>query len=80
MDLDEVADRLYGLSPPEFTAARTAEARAARDAGDAGLAREIARLRKPTVSAAAVNRAARAHPGEVAELLEVGERLRAAWQ
>ncbi|MGW5155937.1 hypothetical protein ACWEPN_10690 [Nonomuraea wenchangensis] len=80
MDLDEVADRLYALPPPEFTAARTAEARAAKDAGDARLAREIAKLRKPTVSAAAVNRVARAHPGEVAELLEVGERLRAAWQ
>ncbi|MED7923439.1 hypothetical protein SMD20_04325 [Nonomuraea sp. LP-02] len=80
MDLDEVADRLYALPPPEFTAARTAEARAAKDAGDARLAREIAKLRKPTVSAAAINRVARAHPGEVAELLEVGERLRAAWQ
>ncbi|MGA5761185.1 hypothetical protein [Nonomuraea bangladeshensis] len=80
MDLDEVADRLYALPPPEFTAARTAEARAAKDAGDARLAREIAKLRKPTVSAAAVNRVAREHPGEVAELLEVGERLRAAWQ
>ncbi|MEZ7123725.1 hypothetical protein ACBR40_00210 [Nonomuraea sp. AD125B] len=80
MDLDEVADRLYALPPPEFTAARTAEARAAKDAGEARLAREIAKLRKPTVSAAAVNRVAREHPGEVAELLEVGERLRAAWQ
>ncbi|MGW2147875.1 hypothetical protein ACWCOT_26520 [Nonomuraea bangladeshensis] len=80
MDLDEVADRLYALPPPEFTAARTAEARAAKDAGDARLAREIAKLRKPTVSAAAVNRVAREHPGEVAELLEVGERLRVAWQ
>ncbi|HEX4812968.1 MAG TPA: hypothetical protein VFV66_09470 [Nonomuraea sp.] len=80
MDLDEVADRLYALPPPEFTAARTAEARAARDAGDAGLAREIAKLRKPTVSAWAVNRVAREHPEELAELLDVGDRLRAAWQ
>ncbi|MCK2216597.1 hypothetical protein MF672_022745 [Actinomadura sp. ATCC 31491] len=80
MDLDEVADRLYALPPPEFTAARAAEARAAKAAGDARLAREIAGLRKPTVSAWAVNRAAREHPDEVAGLLEVGERLRAAWQ
>ncbi|MEW9551796.1 hypothetical protein [Nonomuraea sp. NPDC050783] len=79
MDLDRVADRLYGLTPPEFTAARAAEARAARDAGDVRLSREIAKLRRPTVSAWAVNRAAREHPAEVAELLEVGERLRAAW-
>ncbi|MET7335489.1 hypothetical protein [Nonomuraea sp. NPDC005650] len=80
MDLDEVAGRLYALPPSEFTAARTAEARAAKDAGEAGLAREIAGLRRPTVSAWAVNRVAREHPGELAELLDVGERLRAAWQ
>ncbi|MEV0234916.1 hypothetical protein [Nonomuraea sp. NPDC050786] len=80
MDLDEVAGRLYALPPSEFTAAREAEARAAKEAGDVRLAREIAKLRKPTVSAWAVNRLAREHPGEVAELLEVGERLRAAWQ
>ncbi|MGP3913366.1 hypothetical protein [Nonomuraea sp. 10N515B] len=80
MDLDEVADRLYALPPPEFTAAREAEARAAKDAGDVRLSRDIAKFRKPTVSAWAVNKAAREHPEELAELLEVGERLRAAWQ
>ncbi|MBB6548961.1 hypothetical protein [Nonomuraea rubra] len=80
MDLDEVADRLYALPPSEFTAARTAEARAAKDAGDVRLSREIARLRRPTVSAWAVNRLAREHPAELGELLDVGERLRAAWQ
>ncbi|NUR87495.1 MAG: hypothetical protein HOY71_25725 [Nonomuraea sp.] len=80
MDLDEVADRLYALPPAEFTAAREAESRTAKDAGDVRLAREIAALRKPTVSAAAVNRASRDHPDELAELLRVGEELRAAWQ
>ncbi|QFY10793.1 hypothetical protein GBF35_33040 [Nonomuraea phyllanthi] len=80
MDLDEVAGRLYALPPSEFTAARQAEARSAKDAGDVRLAREIAKLRKPTVSAWAVNRIAREHPDELDELLDVGERLRAAWQ
>ncbi|MEO3792044.1 hypothetical protein ABGB14_17680 [Nonomuraea sp. B10E15] len=80
MDLDEVAGRLYALPPSEFTAARADEARAAKDAGDVRLSREIAKLRKPTVSASAVNRVAREHPGELGELLEVGERLRAAWE
>ncbi|TDD27610.1 hypothetical protein E1286_47195, partial [Nonomuraea terrae] len=80
MDLDEVADRLYALPPSEFTAARTAEARAAKEAGDVRLSREIAKLRKPTVSAWAVNRLAREHADELAELLDVGERLRAAWE
>ncbi|MEU5866693.1 hypothetical protein ABZ815_36345 [Nonomuraea sp. NPDC047529] len=80
MDLDEVAGRLYAVPPAEFTAARAAEASAAKAAGDVRLSRDIAKLRKPTVSAWAVNRLAREHPGELADLLGVGERLRAAWQ
>lgn len=80
VDLDEVADRLYALPPSEFTAARAAEARAAKEAGDIRLSREIAKLRKPTVSAWAVNRLAREHPGDLAELIDVGRRLRAAWE
>lgn len=79
VDLDEVAGRLYALPLSEFTAARTAEARAAKEAGQAALAREIGKLRKPTVSAWAVNRAAREHPGELGELLALGEDLREAW-
>lgn len=75
-----MADRLYALPPPEFTAAREAEARAAKDAGDVQLAREIAKLRKPTVSAWAVNKIAHERPEELEELFDVGERLRAAWQ
>ncbi|MFG1946669.1 hypothetical protein [Nonomuraea sp. NPDC048826] len=79
MDLDEVAARLYALPPSDFTAARAEEARSAKQAGDAALAREIGKLRKPTVSAWAVNRAAREHPGELDELLALGEELREAW-
>lgn len=74
-----MAGRLYALPPSDFTAARTAEARAAKEAGDAALAREIGKLRKPTVSAWAVNRAAREHADELGELLAVGGELRAAW-
>lgn len=80
MDLDEVADRLYALPPAEFTAARAAEAGAAKDAGDVRLARDIGTLRKPTVSAWAVNQASREHAAELEELLRLGEDLRAAWQ
>jgi hypothetical protein len=58
-DLDEqlarVADALYALKPDDFAAARDAEVRSARDAGQQPLAREIARLRKPTQSAWLVN-------------------------
>ncbi|MEV0587697.1 hypothetical protein [Nonomuraea sp. NPDC050310] len=79
MDLDEVAGRLYALPPAEFTAARQAEVQAARAAGEAALAREIGALRKPTVSAWAVNRLAHEHPDALGELLALGEELRAAW-
>jgi len=80
VDLDEVSGRLYGLRPVDFTAARTKEAAAAKAAGHAALAREITKLRRPTVSAWAVNRLAREHPDELAELLSIGRELREAWQ
>ncbi len=79
MDLDEAADRLYGVAPEEFVATRTDLVRQARGAGDAPLAREIDRLRRPTLAAWAVNQVAREHPAELAELLDLGDRLRAAW-
>ncbi|MFD0664274.1 hypothetical protein [Thermocatellispora tengchongensis] len=80
MDLDEVAGRLYGLAPGDFTAERDAAARAAKEAGDAALAREIRTLRRPTVAAWAVNQASRRHPDELTELLELGAELRRVWQ
>lgn len=80
VDLDEVAGRLYALPPSEFTAAREAEVRASKDAGDVRLARDIAGLRKPTVSASAVNRLVREHPDDLGELLALGRRLRGAWE
>ncbi|MCG5215057.1 hypothetical protein [Streptosporangium sp. KLBMP 9127] len=80
MDLDEAADRLYALAPAQFTAERDALARAAKDAGDGGLSRDIGKLRRPTVSAWAVNQGSRAHAAEIGELLDLGARLREAWQ
>ena len=67
------ATELYGVTPPEFVATRR------RLAG--GLTREDARrltaLRRPTVSAWAVNLLVR--DGAVAALLDLGERMREAW-
>ncbi|MEV5410551.1 hypothetical protein AB0K60_17125 [Thermopolyspora sp. NPDC052614] len=80
MDLDEAADRLYGVAPAEFVAVREELRRRARESGDAALARAIAGLRKPTVAAWAVNQVARDHREGLDELLEVGERLRRAWR
>ncbi|GAA1303959.1 hypothetical protein Psi02_45010 [Planotetraspora silvatica] len=80
MDLDAAADRLYGLAPGEFVAARDALAKEAKTAGDAALARQISALRRPTVVGWAVNQASRRHPEELDEFLDVGARLREAWR
>jgi hypothetical protein len=75
MDLDSVADELYGLPPEEFTAARDA---AAKRPGDPALAKAIKALRKPTVSAHVVNRIVRDDPVAIDALLDLGDELRAA--
>src|SRR3979409_1796735 len=53
--LARIADRLYTLRPDAFAAARDDEVRAARADGRQGLARELARLRRPTQSAWLIN-------------------------
>ncbi|MGY5102379.1 hypothetical protein [Streptomyces sp. 900105245] len=80
MDLDAVADELYGLAPGVFTAARDERAQAARAAGDRELAEEIRRLRRPTLSAWASNLLVREQPDEVQRLVHLGEALRRAHQ
>ncbi|WP_409474345.1 hypothetical protein [Streptomyces sp. HC307] len=80
MDLDAVADELYGLRPEDFVAARDARAAAVRKAGDRALAEKIAGLRRPSLSAWASNLLVREQPGEVEPLLRLGEGLRRAHQ
>ncbi|RGA05420.1 hypothetical protein DI270_008525 [Microbispora triticiradicis] len=79
MDLDEAADRLYGMVPGEFTTARDALAKETKAAGDAALAKQIKALRRPAVVAWAVNQAAR-REGLLDPLLDLGRRLREAWR
>jgi DNA repair exonuclease SbcCD ATPase subunit len=73
VELSAATDELYGVLPAEFTATRK------RLAGE--LPREQARsltaLRRPTVPAWAVNRLVR--DDAVGPLLDLGERMRAAW-
>lgn len=76
--LGEVASRLYELPPEDFVAARTEEAERARKAGDATLAAAIAKLRKSTVGAWAVNLLAHRRPDLVRELLALATALRHA--
>jgi hypothetical protein len=69
---------LYGLPLDEFTKARDALAKEVRQAGDKEAADEIQALRKPPVSAWAVNQLARRHPQELKALVKAGEGLRKA--
>ncbi|MFI5955001.1 hypothetical protein [Cryptosporangium sp. NPDC051539] len=76
MDLDEVADELYGLDPGQFTAVKTAREKAARAAGDRDLAAQIKSLRKPSMSAWLTNQMVRTRGDQIEPLLALGEKLR----
>lgn len=70
--LDAIIAELYAVAPADFVAART---RRAKDAEPA-LARQVAKVRKPVVSAWAVDLLAR--EGRLADALELGAALREA--
>ncbi|TYB39297.1 hypothetical protein [Actinomadura chibensis] len=79
MDFSSAADELYGVPPADFVATRTRLAGEAKAAGDGALAKRIGALRRPTLSAWAVNLLARSAADDLADLLDVGADLRAAW-
>jgi hypothetical protein len=78
LDLDRAAGELYALSPAEFTAARDLRVAQARAAGDRGLAAELRQLRRPTISAWAVNLLARHETESLGGLVELAGELRTA--
>jgi hypothetical protein len=78
--LGEAVGELYEADPEEFTRRRGELAAAARAAGQAAVARQIAGLRKPTRSAWMINRLVRSDPDAAARLATLGEELRAAEQ
>jgi hypothetical protein len=78
VDLDAVADELYGLAPEEFTATRTAREKDAKAAGAKSLANEIHQLQKPDAAAWLANQLARDHPEQIGPLLDLGAGLRQA--
>ena len=63
------ADDLYALDPTEFTAARDRLVAELRKAGEKEAAAEVKALRRPTVTAWALNQLARRHGDEVRLLL-----------
>jgi hypothetical protein len=69
---------LYGLPLEEFTPARDALAKELRAAGRKDEAAEVKSLRKPSLAAWALNRAARDHPDAIGRLRAAGADLRAA--
>ena len=79
-DVAEIAERLYGLLPEEFTAARDSEAKRIRASGDRESASAIAALRRPSLAAWLVNALVRHRHDEVEQLLALGEALRSAQQ
>lgn len=76
--VDEVADKLYADEPSSFIAARNDAVAEAKTAGDAALAAEIAKLRKPTVGAWLVNLLALQKPQLINDLLDLGQAMREA--
>jgi hypothetical protein len=76
--LDEAIDDLFGADLDAFTGERTRLARELRQEGLRDDALELQHLRKPTVSAWALNQLARRNRRDVDLLLDAGHRLREA--
>ncbi|MET8306481.1 hypothetical protein [Micromonospora sp. NPDC005173] len=74
----ELVEQLYRTPPERFVAARDAAVSEARRAGDPTTARQLARLRRPTVAAWLVNLLAIHRPELVADLVQLADALRAA--
>ena len=68
-------EKLYGLAPSEFTAARNRRAKALKQ-DEPELAAAVAKLPKPSVAAAALNELVREDPSEIRALVQSGKRLR----
>ncbi|GIJ77324.1 hypothetical protein SAMN05443287_105209 [Micromonospora phaseoli] len=74
----DLVEQLYRTPPDKFVTVRDTAAAQARRAGDPRTAREIARLRRPTVAAWLVNLLALERPELVADLTQLAESLREA--
>lgn len=78
MTLDDAIDELYGAGLDAFVPLRSKLVRELRAQGDKDEADELAKLRKPTVFAWALNQLARHERRDVDLLLDAGHRLREA--
>jgi hypothetical protein len=75
---ENAIDDLYGKPLDAFTAARDALARELRKDGEKAVANRVKELRKPTISAWAINQLVRRERMQIRSLLVAGEKLRSA--
>lgn len=78
MNLDDIAQELYGLSPERFTEVRNSRAKEITATGDRALGAEVRRLPKPTVAAWLANMLVRTCRSRVRELIALGPELQEA--
>jgi hypothetical protein len=76
--LRAAAAELYSADPDQFVERRGVLAARARTDGQAAAAKQITGMRKPTRSAWIINQLVRAEPGVIAQLADLGRKLRAA--
>lgn len=77
-EAEDGVDELYGLDPNDFVAARNDLVKRLKKEGDKGRAAEVAKLKRPTPAAWAVNQLVRRHRDEAEDLVRLGEVVRDA--
>jgi len=78
VDFENALDELYAAAPEDFVAERTRLAKALKAEGRGVEAERLAKLRKPSLAAWALNRLVRDERRDVDLLLHSGHRMRAA--
>ena len=78
MDLPAAARPLFDLPPEEFTAGRDRISKQLKSSGDSDGAAAVKALKRPSVTAHALNLVARRHPDLIGELLKAGDDLGSA--
>src|SRR2546423_8393604 len=73
--MDKIADELYSLKPDAFAAARDEHIRKLKAEGQQPLAKEVAKLRRPTQSAWLVNLLWRDQHDVMEQLIELSDEL-----
>lgn len=76
--LAEAVAAVYAVTLETFMATRSALVAQAKASGNAAAAKDIARLRRPSVAAWAINNLVRRRPDVVADLIGLGVRMRSA--